>query len=155
MEAQVDATLQASLDKEQYNESNLVELRIPINLPYYNDWDEFESYDGETTINGQHYRYVKRKVVNGELILLCIPNKDKTKLASAGNEYFKKINDLQNPSGKKSSGKEGFAKFISDYTCFNETWKAACTLSVAEMSADHGSALLRQAIIPPAQPPDC
>ena len=93
--------MQAKLDNQQYDASDLIELRVPLNLPYISDWKDFENYAGETTINGQHYRYVKRKLEKGELVFLCLPNQNGDQLQKAGNEFFKQVNDI--PSTEKKS----------------------------------------------------
>lgn len=107
--------LQAKLDRQQYDESQLVEIRVPLNMPYITDWDEFQSFEGETEINGVHYKYVKRKVERGELVLLCIPNEQKTILQDAKNNFFNLVNDLQQPTGKKDSKDHGIKIPLSDY----------------------------------------
>jgi len=151
----IDASLQAQLDRNQYDEKELIELRVPINLPYITDWSEFEVYEGETTINGEHYRYVKRKVVNGELILLCVPNKNKTQLKKAGQEYYKQVAEAQQVPGKKTSAKDNLVKtFSSDLACFDENWPSAFNCSALSFFAAQQPALSSQAITPPAQPPD-
>jgi hypothetical protein len=103
LQQKADTRLEAKLDKEQYDPAQLIELRIPINLPYHNDWDQFERYNGEIILNGVHYKYVKRKVEKGELVLLCLPNNEKQMLASARDQFFKLVNDIQqNPTGSTS-----------------------------------------------------
>jgi hypothetical protein len=83
-------------------------------MPYITDWDNFETCEGETAINGTHYKYVKRKVEGGQLVLLCIPNQQKTTLEGAKDAFFKLTNDLQQPQSKKASGDHA-SKSISDY----------------------------------------
>ena len=60
------------------------------------DGKEFERFDGEMEINGILYKYVKRKVVDGHLVLLCLPNEKKIQLQTARDNFFKLVNDLQN-----------------------------------------------------------
>ena len=98
-----DAKLEAQLDINNYNEASLIELKVPLNLPYQTDWEDFERYDGEVTVDGQHYKYVKRKVQDGMLIVKCIPNEDKHRIESARDQFFRLANDLQNNDGAKKS----------------------------------------------------
>ena len=98
-----DTQLESRLDQHQYNEASLIEIRIPLNMPYQNVSSDFERYDGEIEFNGIHYKYVKRKVENGELVLLCLPNQNRMRLQNARDEFFKLVNDLQNPSPNKNS----------------------------------------------------
>jgi hypothetical protein len=113
-----DARLEARLDKNNYNESELIELKIPIHLPYQTSWAEFERYDGEVNLNGILYKYVKRKVTNDTLVLLCIPNHQKMDLQTARDDFFKNTNDLaQNSNSKKSDNSKtiSFKKLMSEY----------------------------------------
>ncbi len=49
-------------------------------------------------INGIHYQYLKRKIENNVMYLLCLPNEDKVALSAT-----KKQIDLQNIQGKDSN----------------------------------------------------
>ncbi len=99
-----DTTLEARLDVNDYNEASLIELKVPLDLPYQTDWKDFERYDGEVTVDGQHYKYVKRKVQDGMLIVKCIPNENKHRIESARDQFFQLANDLQSNDGAKKSG---------------------------------------------------
>jgi hypothetical protein len=118
MQQRSNAQLEARLNSNQYNESQLIELKIPIHLPYQTSWAEFERYDGEVQLNGILYKYVKRKVTNDTLVLLCIPNHQKMNLQTAKNDFFKNTNDLaQNNNSKKSDNSKtiSFKKLMSEY----------------------------------------
>ena len=71
------------LDKNTYNDAALVEIAIPLNMPYMSNQANYERYDGSIEINGMHYNYVKRKINNDTLHILCIPNEEKTQLHEA------------------------------------------------------------------------
>lgn len=123
-----DVQLEARLDNNDYNESELIEIRVPINLPYHNDWADFERYDGEVEIDGVHYKYVKRKVEKGELVLMCLPNNEKQLLQTARDNFFKLVNDLQQPdSGKKTDkgNSNSFKSLFSEYQQENNNWTVA------------------------------
>ncbi len=111
-----DLVLQDKLNKQEYADQELVELRVPLHLPYLSDWKEFESFEGETTINGHHYRYVKRKLEKGELVLLCIPNQHKDNISKAGDDYFKQVNDL--PVEKKAKSNQKVLKSVLNDFCY-------------------------------------
>jgi hypothetical protein len=116
--------MEQKLDNSEYNESQLIEVKVPLDLPYQTNWSEFERFDGEIEIEGVHYKYVKRKVFNDSLILLCIPNESKMKLQSARDEFFKLVNDLQHPSqNKKSDGNSLSVKNpITEYYSQSNYW---------------------------------
>jgi len=99
-----DAKLEARLDRDDYDESQLIEIKVPVDMPYQSDWAGFERYDGEIEVNGIHYKYVKRKVQDGQLVLKCIPNHDKQRLESAKDDLFKITNDLQQDNSAKKTG---------------------------------------------------
>jgi hypothetical protein len=55
-------------------------------------------------VDGQHYKYVKRKVQDGMLVVKCIPNENKHRIESARDQFFQLANDLQKNDGAKNSG---------------------------------------------------
>ena len=117
MQHKADIRLESKLDNNHYDESQLIEIKVPINLPYQTTWSSFERYDGEVEMNGILYKYVKRKLVNDTLVLLCIPNHQKMELRTASNDFFKNTNDLSQTNSKKSgnSNTGSFKKLMSDY----------------------------------------
>jgi hypothetical protein len=116
LEEKASVSLQQKLDRDQYDNKRLVEIKVPVNLPYLSNWSQFEKYQGETEINGIHYKYVKRKLVNDTLILLCIPNDSKNELRTAQSEYFKQVNDLQGNNKKAGQEKNHNSKSpVNDY----------------------------------------
>jgi hypothetical protein len=112
-----EAKLEARLDQHNYNESELLEISVPLNMPYQTDRADFERVDGEIEIGGVHYKYVKRKVEKGQLVLKCIPNHGKQVIMNARNAFFQLVNDIQQETpAKKSTSSNGMAKLnISDY----------------------------------------
>src|ERR1700743_2852942 len=93
---QADRRLEASLDQNNFDESQLVSVKVPLTtLSYYNSSTGFERVDGQIDIGGVHYKYVKRRIFQDSLELLCIPNMTAMKLQSAKNEFFRQVNDLQ------------------------------------------------------------
>lgn len=113
-----DKKLEAKLDDNDYDEAHLIELKVPVSLPYQTNWDDFERYNGEIEIDGVHYKYVKRKVYNDSLILLCLPNESKMQIENARENFFKLVNDLQSTKSQKNSEKHhslAFKNLLSEY----------------------------------------
>jgi len=104
-----DTKLEAKLDRNEYDESQLIEIKVPVSLPYQTDWASFERYDGEIEVNGIHYKYVKRKIQDGQLLLKCIPNQTKQRLETAKGDLFKISNDIQQDNGGKKTGNPGLS----------------------------------------------
>jgi hypothetical protein len=119
MQGRADVQLVEKLDNNEYDEASLIEIKVPIDLPYQTDWNDFERFDGEVVVEGIHYKYVKRKVENGFLVLKCIPDINKQQMLSARDYFFQLANDLQHDkgtAGKSSSGKSPLLKMQwSDY----------------------------------------
>ena len=63
--------------------------------------DGFERFEGEITLNGKKYKYVKRKYIDGNIIFLCIPYYNKMHLEAVKNNYVQNINDLPGGGTKK------------------------------------------------------
>ena len=145
-------------DNNSYDESQLVELKIPVNLPYQTSWTSYQRYDGEVNINGTSYKYVKRKLSNDTLYLMCIPDSKKMRLETAKNDFFKISNDLaQNDNSKKADNSKSVSKnlqnvynessfginIVSPYSLNQKCWLPAGAAAI--ISTPH---------ISPAQPPD-
>jgi hypothetical protein len=109
LENRADRQLEARLDADKYDESQLLSIKIPsTHLTYYNSSDRFERVDGQIEIEGVQYKYVKRRLFNDSVELLCIPNHTAMRLQKSKNDFFKLVNDLQhNGQGKKSDSRPG------------------------------------------------
>lgn len=153
-----DSHLEAQLDRDQYDDSQLIELKIPIHLAYQTSWSSYERYDGEIEMNGTLYKYVKRKVCNDTLYLKCIPNTKKMDLAVARDDFFKNTNDIdQNKSNKPANSKAGALKnSLGDYdeqkVSFNLDKQNILT---SDFNPEYQvNALLTSPHLSPEQPPD-
>jgi hypothetical protein len=107
----------ATIDKQNYNDADLIALTVPLSMPYLTDSKDFKRKDGEITLNGKVYHYVKEKVSNGNLVLMCLPDVQKTQLQTAKNDFFASQVDLQSNSTSKKSGDNSqvIKLVISDY----------------------------------------
>ena len=154
---QADNRLEASLDKNNFNEQDLFTLKIPINLPYQNTWASFERINGEITVDGETYMYVQRKVVNDTMFLQCIRHTEKINLQQKSNDYFVKVNDVADNNGaKKVPGKTAnFLKSgVSDFTNDITPWKCASFVQDPKVYAtkpviNNSSTHIQQLIKPP------
>jgi hypothetical protein len=115
MEQRADQTMIAELNENNYSESDLISIKVPaIHLSSYVNSKEFERVDGKVEIGGIQYNYVKRRLFNDSLELLCIPNKKATRLKTARDEFFKLVNDLQHPGHSKKA-----EQHTASFKCFN------------------------------------
>ena len=117
MQQQAATQLEAKLDANDYDEAQLIEITIPLNMPYMTSQANFERCDGQVEVNGKQYKYVKRKIDNGQLVLKCIASETTQRLQSARDNFFKLVNDLQQDhSAKKTGSNTGIAKNLAgDY----------------------------------------
>lgn len=104
LETRADKQLEASIDENKYDDSQLISIKVPTTyLSYYNSSSEYQRVDGRIEVGGVEYKYVKRRLYNDSLELLCIPNHTAMHLQTARNEFFKLVNDLQQHNGGKKS----------------------------------------------------
>jgi hypothetical protein len=122
MQDKADLQLEAQLDRCQYDESQLLSIKVPVaQLAYYNNSPVFERVDGQIEIGGIPYQYVKRRIYNDSLEVLCIPNRAALKLRLSRDDYFKLVNDIQRSQGQHpGSHPASFKGTIADpYTVTN------------------------------------
>lgn len=122
-----DRLLQASLDKEEYDPNDLITIKVPLSLPYVTDWSDFQRVNGEIEMGGRVYTFVKRRIFQGQLILLCLPDDHKTHLKTAKEDFFRLANDLSAiPSSKKQgNGNTASIQHLqSDYEDLRPGWLA-------------------------------
>jgi hypothetical protein len=118
VEKQATAKLESAIEKGNFDESSLVEIKIPLNMPYYSDMPYEVAY-GEAELNGKKYRFVKRKVSGNILHLLCLPHLEKDKLLIA-----KKIFD---GVGNKTDAEKSNTNFLKLFQVeFVETVNKIC-----------------------------
>lgn len=103
MQYQQAAILETKLDKQQYKDDELIAIKTAINLPYYTSSKNYERAYGSIEVNGVMYEYVKRRVYQDTLELLCLPNTIKTHLQSVKNEFFKlSVDGIASQQNKKA-----------------------------------------------------
>lgn len=115
-EQRADAAMEFRLDKELYDESELFSLTIPLNDPYLTE-QGFEHTVGEINFQGKTYRFVKRKISDGNLVLLCLPDARKMILKKASTDFGTATSGMA--GNNKNSSRSGAQKHFSgsDYIC--------------------------------------
>lgn len=118
LQQNAEKNIVARIDKDDYKDAELITLTVPLSMPYLQDSKDFERKDGEITVNGKIYHYVKQKISQGNLVLLCLPDDQKTHLKNAKDDFARLANDLQsNTSSSKKSGENSqvIKLVVSDY----------------------------------------
>ena len=148
-----DKDLSVSLDLNEYDDSNLLEVKTPLHLPYYNASTDYERVEGEIELEGIHYSYVKRKVSNDTLYLLCIPNAEKTKL------YNSKLQLTAQAADRPSSKDDGIplikkSLLSIEYNFETDQYQACPGLqNIQKLVVPSGTALLSSIQDPHYPPP--
>ena len=154
----VDQSLEATLDQKNYNENQLISIKKPINLPYYNNTKNFTRAYGEVELNGVHYKYVKSRIYNDSLEMLCIPNTSKQQLLESKDKFTDVVFDLQKDANKKSSNSNkafSFIKMLSEFERHVDVDLAPSSTLVALQNTSYynaNSGVVHKATI--EQPPD-
>lgn len=117
-----DRETERLIDEGGYAEEQLLEVKIPVRVAYYSSTPGYERYYGEAEYNGNYYTYVKRKVSNDTIYLLCIPNYTKTALQqcrnTAGALAAGAANDAPVKGGQVLAKKDfGFSDYEPDCRC--------------------------------------
>jgi len=146
----------ARLDAGDYNEANLIEITVPLNMPYQDRITEFERHYGEVTVDGLVYTYVKMKVDHNQLILKCISDVNRQQIKNAENNLAKanSSQDMDN-TGKKQH--PSFSKnFISDYDNINHVYDLSHQTIIIKKGYPHFTTpVVKACITIPLQPPRC
>ena len=126
LENKSDRQFQASLYEDQYDEANLIHLKVAASTPYGTNSEGFETATGDVEINGVTYHFVKRRFYKDSLELLAVPNIEKIGLRNARDQFMNLAANFNTSSQNESSTNQHIVlKFsLSDFTgdhCF--TWQ--------------------------------
>ena len=100
LENTASQSLEARLDRQQYDQNQLISFKIPIShLLYYNSSTSFQRTSGQVEVNGIPYRYVASRIFNDSLEMRCIPNIAALTTRHANSTYLKLVYDY--PQGSK------------------------------------------------------
>ncbi len=150
-----DAQVSARLDKNNYVDKDLVVVKVALNMPYLTSSNEFVRTDGAVVLNGIHYNYVKTKVSDDTLYLMCLPDFLKTSLYNAKTDIAKQSADL--PTGKKNAETFPVKKIcdLSEYSYTSEQSLLSSRYSSPYSYKDFIYTALSSVFIKyPAQPPE-
>jgi hypothetical protein len=124
LENRANVQLQSKLDSNNYKESELISVKVPVkNLSYYNSSTQFEQVEGQIEIRGLQYSYVKRRLYNDSIEMLCIPNNKAMHLKNAKNDFFKLVNDIQRPGQDKKTDSHNYKNFTGEYWTVSDLFR--------------------------------
>jgi len=96
-----DRILNEQISTNNYKQSDLVEIKIPVKLSSLYDWTTYQNVYGQVQLSHNNYNYVKLKITHDTLYLMCLPNYEKTRLIDANIICAKQVSD--SPLNKKSN----------------------------------------------------
>ena len=88
------------ISKGFYKPEELVEMKIPVRMPYVQEQLRYENISGQIQLQGNCYNYVALKMTRDTMYVKCIPNYTKTKLISQNVIMAKEVSD--SPLAKKN-----------------------------------------------------
>lgn len=118
--------LSEQFDKNEYNDAELVSVKIHYPLPYIVNSSGFERWDGEVDIDGKVYKYVKRRIIKDSIEFLCLPDQRSEHLQAAKDEFFKMTNDLQQDKPSHQSDQQQvpvFKNVLSEFCQEIKDWE--------------------------------
>lgn len=118
LQEKASSELTEELSGNKYSDEELISLKVPVtHLSYYHNSKEFEWVDGAIEIGGIEYKYVKRRIYQDTLEVMCVPDQAAIQLKMVRNEFFRFANDLHRPGqGKRQGANTSVSKpFSPDY----------------------------------------
>lgn len=106
-----DLLLTKKIESDQFSDDELVELKIPVTLPYPIFENGFERVDGKFEHNGIFYKLVKQKLERDTVYIVCVRDIESREIAKTLKDYVAKTNDL--PLNSKALNI--FGKFLKDF----------------------------------------
>jgi hypothetical protein len=158
LQKKADRQLEGRIDVNDYDESQLIEIRVALDMPYQTNQSTYERHYGEMEINGKIYTYVKRKVEDGYLVLKCIPNTAKQDLKNADNILFTANNglDQEHNNDKNNSPLNNLFKSIfSDYDDCLQNYNLSLLSAHSRQTLDTETSFFKSVSLPVSeQPPE-
>lgn len=99
------------LDHAEYNESDMVTIKIPIAIPYAVDSQDFERVDGLFEHKGEFYRLVKQRLSQDTLHVVCVKDYELAYINQAWEDYVKTFTD----NHSDNSATKTFSTLMKDY----------------------------------------
>ena len=112
---QSDVQMVKQIFDNKIDNAKLIEIKIPVNMPTIQDWNDYEVIQGQIQLKDAYYNYVRLKMTRDTMYFICIPNTVKTRLEKANIITAKEINDV--PLSKK--GQDPLTKKINTLSEYN------------------------------------
>lgn len=104
--------LEARIEANRIDSNDLIEIKIPLTLPYPVQQKGFENIDGRFEHKGVFYKLIKQKFEQDTVHIVCVRDSDTRQLTEAFEDYVAKTNDI--PTNSKNT-LTLLGKFLKDY----------------------------------------
>jgi hypothetical protein len=118
LQHRADEQLLAKVEEENFDEAEIIEISVPLNLPYTSDWQYWQPVSGTIQLDGIPYNYIAQKLTGGRMYYRCLPNVAKKMAINARDEFLKLAYNLTHgdAAGKqKSQSKVVISTTLGDY----------------------------------------
>lgn len=99
------------ISKNLYKASDLVEIKIPVNLPKITNWNSYERISGTIQLQENWYNYVKLRMTRDTLFVMCVPNYKTTRLINANIIYAREVSEAPLNAKKQAIPLKNIAMF--------------------------------------------
>jgi hypothetical protein len=110
---QADAQMVKEVYNNKIDNTKLIELKIPVNMPTITDWNEYEVVAGQIQLKDAYYNYVRLKMTRDTMYFICLANTSKTRLVKANIITAREISDV--PLSKKGDSASKKVNTLSEY----------------------------------------
>ena len=158
LQQKADRNLESLLDQEVYDETSLIEIRVPLNMPYQQRYTGYERHYGNIEVDGQSYTYVKKKIDGDVVIFQCIPNTSRQQLKDMRFDLTRaNSNVATTPEGPQKQTQQSLVKY--SLTDFDDQLNTTTSVLVedllnSEYRTVHHTTVDRHGKVPHA-PPEC
>lgn len=118
LQHRADEQLRAKVEEENFDEAEIIEISVPLNLPYTSDWQYWQPVSGTIQLDGIPYNYIAQKLTSGRMYYRCLPNVAKKLAINARDEFLKLAYNLTHgdAGGKqKAQSKVVISCSLGDY----------------------------------------
>ncbi len=142
------------INNNHYKQSDLVEVRVPVNFKTVENEDAYTPVSGQVRVKDTTYNFAYLKMTTDTMYLLCIPNHEKGRLENAKIVYAKQVSDgpvnerSRIPLFKKSV-------FESDFNYTAPKDYALVSVELTKILPDYSFLnIIKASVGIPGQPPD-
>ena len=147
-----DKLFNKQISEHHYSINDLTAIRIPVNMPGFADWKNYQNLNGRVQFENSAYNYVKIKITKNAIYLVCIPNYPTTHLSDQNIIDARQIPDI--PVPKKEHVPFGKIN-LAAYNCQTIYYKFSVPIiETSKTITNHHSFILNSCISGPGQPPD-